>query len=511
MRKHGIYLLALLVIGSTLTGCVVKDWLFTGVQDQTDTEAAVATESTEAISTEEVTEMHEPEPTDEPPQTTILTRREVGTLQTLFGYEKDSRYSIHYPLFEKEKLDAFMKTTVEKWAQDFSMKGKLSSDSTHEADLRIEYDSYLLNDRYVTVLFWQNEIDSHMAHPEVRWDTFYFDLQEDKVLERKDLLPDDALSQISEAARKYFETDPTYRDIPKDDWFEAGIAPKPENYQRISFMKEGIQVRFEPYQILSGNFGSPVVTIPKEDLNGIALYDPPQTEPPATEAPATEATEPQATEPPETEAPQTEATTNADEKRIALTFDDGPTPEVTTRILKALSASNGQATFFVVGNRVESNPDIVRAVRDQGSEVANHSYSHADLTKLAKADLDAQIGYADTAIANAIGTTPTLLRPPYGAYDKDVVGAAGKPIILWSIDTLDWKTRDADQTFEAVLSNAQDGDIVLMHDLYESTAAAAERIIPALAEKGFRMVTVSELMKAKGLSFDSGTIVNSAR
>ncbi len=165
----------------------------------------------------------------------------------------------------------------------------------------------------------------------------------------------------------------------------------------------------------------------------------------------------------------------------------------------------------MVGNRVESNPDIVRAVRDQGSEVANHSYSHADLTKLAKADLDAQIGYADTAIANAIGTTPTLLRPPYGAYDKDVVGAAGKPIILWSIDTLDWKTRDADQTFEAVLSNAQDGDIVLMHDLYESTAAAAERIIPALAEKGFRMVTVSELMKAKGLSFDSGTIVNSAR
>lgn len=183
---------------------------------------------------------------------------------------------------------------------------------------------------------------------------------------------------------------------------------------------------------------------------------------------------------------------------IALTFDDGPYAPVGNRIMDTMEKHNGRATFFVVGNRVNSYQDEIRRMQNSGHEVANHSYSHKHLQKLGAAEIRQEIEGCNQAVRAVTGITPALVRLPGGGSNATVLANIHQPIILWNIDTRDWATRNADQTVAAVMGKVKDGDIVLMHELYKSTAEAAERIIPALSEQGYQLVTVSELIRFRG-------------
>ena len=186
---------------------------------------------------------------------------------------------------------------------------------------------------------------------------------------------------------------------------------------------------------------------------------------------------------------------------VALTFDDGPHATVTPRILNCLEANGARATFFMVGNRVPGNASLVQRMAALNCEVANHTYTHANLTKLSPDGIVSTIAQTNQAVANACGVTPKLVRPTGGSYNSTVLqslGNMGMPAILWSIDTLDWKTRNAQNTINVVLSQVKDGDIILMHDLYSTSADAAEVIIPELIARGYQLVTVSELAQYRG-------------
>lgn len=186
---------------------------------------------------------------------------------------------------------------------------------------------------------------------------------------------------------------------------------------------------------------------------------------------------------------------------IALTFDDGPQAGVTDRILNSLAASGGRATFFMVGSRVAGHAPQVQRMVAQGCEVANHTYDHKYLTKLGDAGIRSQVGSTNQVIANVSGVTPGLMRPCGGFYDSSslaTLASMGIPAVMWSIDTKDWKTRNAQNTINVVLSQVKDGDIILMHDLYSTTADAAEVLIPELTARGYQLVTVSELAAYRG-------------
>ncbi len=186
---------------------------------------------------------------------------------------------------------------------------------------------------------------------------------------------------------------------------------------------------------------------------------------------------------------------------IALTYDDGPSKNATPRILAALKANGGRATFFMVGNRVGKHGDLVRQMVEQGCEVANHTYDHTLMTKVDPAELERQLEMTNQAVANMGGVTPVLMRPCGGAttdVGMGVAGAISMPAILWSIDTLDWKTKDSAATITAVLDHVKDGDIILMHDLYDATADASDVLIPELTNRGYQLVTVSELASYRG-------------
>ena len=194
---------------------------------------------------------------------------------------------------------------------------------------------------------------------------------------------------------------------------------------------------------------------------------------------------------------------------IALTFDDGPSAN-TDKILDVLSMYGAKATFFVAGERVEEYSRQLKRAFSLGMEIGNHTYSHTYLTNVSQKEGIWQISKTDSAISKITGSKPSLLRPPGGWYNDSVCSYAGKPVIMWSVDTLDWKYKNAQKVSESVLS-ARDGDIVLMHDLYPSTADAVETVVPRLIEKGYQLVTVSELAYYKGFTISAGKVLRSIK
>lgn len=184
-------------------------------------------------------------------------------------------------------------------------------------------------------------------------------------------------------------------------------------------------------------------------------------------------------------------------KMVALTYDDGPSAN-TPKILDTLEKYDAVATFFVVGNRVSTYANTVKRAYGMGCEIGNHTYEHKILTRADAAGIREQVSKTNAAVKNITGTDPIVMRPPGGCVNDTVKSQTGMPMILWSIDTLDWRTRNAASTKTAVLDHVKDGDIVLMHDLYEATANASTTIIPTLVERGYQLVTVSELAECRG-------------
>lgn len=190
-----------------------------------------------------------------------------------------------------------------------------------------------------------------------------------------------------------------------------------------------------------------------------------------------------------------------DRPMIALTFDDGPRTAVTSRILDSLQANGGRATFFMVGSNVNANGSVIQRMAAQGCEVANHTHDHKYISKLNADGIVSQIVSTNQKIAAQCGISPVIMRPPGGYVDADslaVLQTLGMPAIMWSIDTRDWQHRNAQKTIDTVLSQVKDGDIILMHDIYTTTADAAEVLIPALTARGYQLVTVSELAASRG-------------
>lgn len=196
-----------------------------------------------------------------------------------------------------------------------------------------------------------------------------------------------------------------------------------------------------------------------------------------------------------------------DKPMVALTFDDGPS-EHTATILDALEQNNAHATFFVVGENINTcTGEYIKRAASIGCEIGSHTYDHCDLTSVCAEEVDHTIKKTDDVVFNLIERYPYWLRPPYGAFNDSVRLQIQKPLAFWSIDTRDWDTRDTASTVNIVLNYIEDGDIVLMHDFYAPTAAAAEQLIPTLIEQGYQLVTLSEMAYYRDFQLENGMLV----
>lgn len=188
---------------------------------------------------------------------------------------------------------------------------------------------------------------------------------------------------------------------------------------------------------------------------------------------------------------------------IALTFDDGPHSETTEALLDGLRERGAHATFFLIGEQIEGTEDLVMRMRDEGHQIGNHTYSHVRLDQNSQRGLQ-EIAKADSLLQQVIGTNDYWIRPPWGFVSNTVKQSVGQPLIYWSLDTQDWSVRNADIVAQDIIQNAQNGDIVLLHDSYAESVDAALRAIDALSAQGYQFVTVEELFRVMGVTPEAG-------
>lgn len=180
--------------------------------------------------------------------------------------------------------------------------------------------------------------------------------------------------------------------------------------------------------------------------------------------------------------------------KIALTFDDGPSAAWTPALLDGLKERGVKATFFLIGENADKNPEIVKRMAEEGHLIGNHTYHHVELTKVSENEARLELADTSAAIVRITGKEPEYMRPPFGAWQRKLEQEIQMLPVLWTIDPLDWTTENQDEIVNKVVTEAEENDIILLHDCYKSSIEAGLRIVDILQEEGFMFVTVDELL-----------------
>ncbi len=183
-----------------------------------------------------------------------------------------------------------------------------------------------------------------------------------------------------------------------------------------------------------------------------------------------------------------------EKKKIALTFDDGPHPVYTEQVLEVLETEGASATFFILGQNVEGHEDLVKEIDARGHLIGNHTFHHVQITSLPPDQAYDEIQQTSDLIRELTGKGTEYVRPPFGTWNEGLEDRLDLIPVMWTIDTLDWTTENVDEIVRRVTEHAEENDIILMHDGYESTVAALERFIPLLEADGFEFVTVDQVI-----------------
>ncbi len=484
-------------------------------------ESAVATQS-DAVSSDP------PSPTPQP-SADIPTRPAAIAMTTIgdpgesepiegFGIEsvinEDAEgltIAAHYPVTDREVIDAQLKKESESEVEQFRQLVSTlpASEARASYEFNRDFDSHVWSDstdatsgRIVSFLF-RSKMQLDKPVPNMVLKSFIFDIQEDKELQFVDLIDADKLQSgefyafISQKSKEKLKSQPTNGPDWDDTTLDEGLKPVKERFDHYYLDGQDLVFVFDVYQLGPYSLGTPVVRFDYSEFRdylsdlGKTILD--------------EAAKVKATPDPSTEIAQTDKPTpskkpnvklEADGKYIALTFDDGPHNKLTPRLLDLLKKYDAKATFFVLGNRLGYAKDIVKRIADEGHEIGNHSNSHKDLTKMSASEIAAEMDPTDEILESIIGQKTTVMRPPYGAINDNVKKYAqdkGLPIIMWKIDPEDWKYRDGKVVARTIIDSVSPGDVVLLHDIHETSVDAAEIVLKELTDKGYQFVTVSEL------------------
>ena len=179
---------------------------------------------------------------------------------------------------------------------------------------------------------------------------------------------------------------------------------------------------------------------------------------------------------------------------IAITFDDGPSGRYTGRLLDGLKEKNVKASFFLIGENAEENPELVERIYKEGHLIGNHTYSHVQMTHLSEEAAVREIERTDQVISAITGEHVAYMRPPFGAWQRELEVRMEVLPVLWSVDPLDWTTENVDEIVSKVVTEVEEGDIILLHDCYASSVEAALRIVDILQKEGYEFVTVDRLL-----------------
>lgn len=188
------------------------------------------------------------------------------------------------------------------------------------------------------------------------------------------------------------------------------------------------------------------------------------------------------------------ALSDEEHPKIALTFDDGPHPVYTEELLDGLKKRKVMATFFLIGNNIEGNEEIVKRMAEEGHLIGSHTYNHVQLNKLSESKAKEEILKGCNKIYETTGVCPSFVRPPFGEWKKNMYFCVTMLPVFWNVDSLDWKLQNTEKIVKRVVKDVKEGDIILMHDIFETSVQAAFQIIDTLEKENYEFVTVDELL-----------------
>ena len=393
--------------------------------------------------------------------------------------------SLTYPQTEYEDINKYILDYIIGIKDNF-IQGMESTDSFSE--LIVDYTITCKTDSYLS-------LHITAAEPSAKKDEniyMSFDLKEQKRLSLGDFVKETTMQKLDYVVKKLLTEKKVEQTV--QETLLAEIE-SPDN-QSFLLSEDSMSFHFPGYSAGMDADPSNVVSVPYEELKGvlpdsfltamgIMLY-------PAVDMLQNESQKGDGEEP--------------DGLYVALTFDDGPHPVNTPNILDTLEKYNAKATFYVIGQRVQLYPDVVKAAYDAGHEIGVHTWTHPLLTKLSATEIMNEIYQTSDAIVSITGEHPKTLRPPYGAYNQLVKDCVMFPIINWSVDTLDWKTKNVRSIVQTVKAKTQNGSIILMHDIHKTSAEAVDTIVRELSEQGYRFVTVSELLAISNPTEHAGIV-----
>ncbi|WP_186670144.1 polysaccharide deacetylase family protein [Sporosarcina sp. BP05] len=415
--------------------------------------------------------------------------------------------SLHSPF--NEAISKYITIAKQNYLTTMEENKKTSSKFTGELNISFETLSHH-SGSYSFVLVNSSSTGAENGTTEIR--SFHLNPETGESFTIADVLGRDPknLETLSTLVREAIYNDPLLADYLFPEEVHIQTEPIWANFDNFAITDESLILYFDEYELAAGAVGPPIIAIPLIDINSLLsdrfqlltedtdefaiTKDPIKEENTATPSKDKESSSNQGNS--DTTEDGTEGSTEEVDngiKQIALTFDDGPDPKVTIQILETLNKYDAKATFFMLGSRVEYYPEIAKKVQEAGHELGNHTWNHPDLTKAGIAKVRNEINETSSIIENVTGQKVTAFRPPYGAVNKTVRSQTNLPVVLWDVDTLDWKYRDPNQLLAHVKGATKDGSIILMHDIHQSTADGLDAVLAYLQSEGYTFVTVSEL------------------
>lgn len=404
--------------------------------------------------------------------------------------------SISLPYTDHEQVNKPINEWVEAQKKEFTSEVQKSKRTLEEngfrAHLNIQVETEEIAEKLYTLEFESYQITGG-ANGMTKTKSFVIDLNKDRHVQLEDVfrLNEETIGNTQHLIRESLSNNDEVSPYLFEDMVQDAL--KNLDKWKWSISRDHVIFYFDEYEIAAGAAGSVKAEIPMEEIKPYLQDD---------FADRLDVTIPEKEKrKEETEHSEEKAELDPDGKYVALTFDDGPHPDVTPRILDTLDKHGAKATFFMLGSQVEYYPSLANRVEEEGHEIGNHTMNHQDLTVLGREEVREEMQGSRSIIEDAIGHAPSLLRPPYGASNGDVeqvTSELGQSMVMWSVDSLDWKSRDAQAVNEKVMSNVTEGSIVLLHDIHSSTADALPQLLDSLEEHGYQMVTVSQLLELQG-------------
>ena len=409
--------------------------------------------------------------------------RQVGSTLMKIDYVDNCTFSVCYPEIGIEEIDDKIYSYVKNIKKDFINQYKSTDDEAPKFTEHVDYNSFLDGNDMMRLVFKEsvtNDLDIILSKKEY---TYYFNLITGESLDDKHVVISTSTNIALEPLEGEENSDFVFLysgDVLKYATTAINIREEKDS----SSEKIGILVEGEPIEVISGDIEWEKVVYKgnigyvkagyltrKKNLHKVV------------------------------ELEILDRGINPDLPMVAITYDDGPNPNSTPRILDTLEQYGAVATFFDLGQLVNRYPEIVRREEAIGCEVGSHTYSHKNLNTLTDDEIQDDIKNAEAAFINALGHKTVLLRAPYGNANLKVMENLDYPIIKWNVDSLDWKTRNKDKIMNEIRKiDNYDGKIILLHSIYGTTADATEILIPELINNGYQLVTVSELAFYKGFT-----------